>query len=66
MSDITKSYSDSDEPCPAMTFEEARLYHLLEFAALPPEQKIRWLGEMLEVAEMARAARKQADRKPAT
>ncbi|HVN27812.1 MAG TPA: hypothetical protein VMT64_04965 [Candidatus Binataceae bacterium] len=49
-----------------MTFEEARLYHLLEFAALPPEQKIRWLGEMLEVAEMARAARKQADRKPAT
>jgi hypothetical protein len=43
--------------CPAMTFEEARRVHLHDFASATPEQKVEWLGQMLELMSWAYDAR---------
>ena len=34
---------------PLLTFDEARRFHLLVFAETTIEQRIEWLGDMLEL-----------------
>lgn len=43
----------------AMTFEEAREAHLLDFAETTPEQKLKWLGDMLALVQSVEEARDQ-------
>jgi hypothetical protein len=51
-----------DDPTPPPTgkvqdgWEESRLANLLHFASLTPTQRVRWLGEMLELVGRLRGA----------
>ena len=46
---------------PAMDFEETRKAHQDDFLKTSPDQRVEWLGHMLEVMQLAREAR---ERKP--
>lgn len=54
---------DEAEPktSPAMTFDEASAWHREEFRKLSIEERVRWLGEMLEVMDLAHEARMQRE-----
>lgn len=48
-------------PSPTMTFDEASAWHREEFLKLSIEERVRWLGEMLEVMDLAHEARARRD-----
>lgn len=51
-------------PSPAMTFDEASAWHREEFRKLSIEERVRWLGEMLEVMDLAHEARRAVESDP--
>jgi len=52
---------NSDAMLP-LTFDEARLAQLREFAKTTPQQRLDWLGEMLELMQELRATRAQSNK----
>ena len=44
-------------PCPAASFEETRAEHLEQFSRTSPDERMEWLGQMLEVMQLAHEAR---------
>jgi len=47
-----------------MTFDEASAWHREEFRKLSIEERVRWLGEMLEVMDLAHEARRAVESDP--
>lgn len=42
---------------PLLSFEETRKAHLERFSKTTPDQRVEWLGHMLEVMQLAHEAR---------
>jgi hypothetical protein len=61
--------SSANQPIsPAADFEETRAAHLAQFSKTSPDERIEWLGQMLEIMQLAdesRIKRSQNDSKPA-
>lgn len=45
---------------PLLDFEETRQANLALFQQTTPEERVRWLGHMLELLRLARLAREQS------
>lgn len=47
-------------PSPLMSFEDTRKSHFEDFLKTTPDQRVEWLGHMLEVMQLAHEARLKA------